>query len=167
MEALERLCRAKRLPLTMQRRVIYEAVMSRHDHPTAEDIYVTVRRRLPSLSRATAYRVLETLVRLGVIGKTSHPGSVARFDNSTERHHHLVCNQCEETTDLGDDLLKAVTLPDTRRLGFRIEDYSIHFKGLCSKCRSSLERGPRDVAGRKRVSRRRRPADRGSRLSGR
>ncbi len=155
MEALERLCREKRLPLTMQRRVIYEAVMSRHDHPTAEDIFVTVRRRLPSLSRATAYRVLETLVRLGVIGKTSHPGSVARYDNSTERHHHLVCVRCEETTDLDDGVLDAVTLPDTRRLGFRIEDYSIHFKGLCSKCRSSLERGPSHTAGRKRVSRKR------------
>ena len=135
LKTFERLCRARGVPLTVQRRVIYEAVLDHADHPTADDVYERVRRRLPGVSRTTVYRVLETLVRLGVIGKPSSPGSVARYDKSVDRHHHLVCVRCERTMDLEDPSLNRLKFPDTRLLGFTIADYSVHFMGVCQSCR--------------------------------
>ena len=135
LRAFERLCRERGLPLTVQRRVIYEAVLDGPGHPTADDVYEAVQGRLPGVSRATVYRVLETLAALRVIGKPSHLGSARRYDISTQRHHHLVCTRCERTIDLDDPTLDRLKLPNTRRLGFHIEDFSVHFSGLCQACR--------------------------------
>jgi Fur family peroxide stress response transcriptional regulator len=133
--ALRRACRDRGLPLTVQRRLIYEVILDQDGHPTAEEVYAAVRERLPGISRTTVYRTLETLVALGVIGKPAHRGSVARYDRSTQRHHHLVCVRCEQTVDLESPLLDRVKFPDTRGIGFQIADYSIHFTGLCGPCR--------------------------------
>lgn len=155
---MQRLCRERGVPLTVQRRVIFEAVLDHADHPTADDVYEDVRGRLPDISRTTVYRVLETLVRLGVIGKPPSPGSAARYDKSVDRHHHLVCVHCERTMDLDDLSLNRLKIPDTRRLGFTIADYSVHFMGVCQACRRhSSHAAPRSakrgtgVSGRRRA----------------
>src|SRR5512144_2336301 len=88
---LERVCRREGVPLTIQRRAVLEALLEHDDHPTADQILADVRGRLPGVSRTTVYRVLETLVGLGLAAKSCHPGSGARFDPETDRHHHLVC----------------------------------------------------------------------------
>ena len=141
MAALEAACRAEGLPLTVQRRVILEVLADRLDHPTADQIFAAVRRRMPDVSRTTVYRVLDTLVRLGLAVKTPHPGAAVRFDPRTERHHHLVCVGCDRVIDLHAPELDALPLPDTRRLGFEADDYSLHIRGLCAACRG-VRRSP-------------------------
>lgn len=131
----EALCRAQGLPLTVQRRVILEALASRDDHPTADEIFAAVQNRIPDVSRTTVYRVLDTLVGVGVAAKVCHPGASARFDARTDRHHHLVCRACGKVRDLEAPALNRLPLPDTRRRGFEIRDYSIHFLGTCADCR--------------------------------
>jgi Fur family peroxide stress response transcriptional regulator len=146
-EALAAACRAQGLPLTVQRRTILEVLAGRTDHPTADQVLAAVRRRMPDVSRTTVYRVLDTLVRLGLAVKTAHPGAAVRFDPRTERHHHLVCTDCERVIDLHAPELDALRLPDTRRLGFAVEDFSLHIRGLCSDCqeeRRIRRRRPRD-----------------------
>jgi Fur family peroxide stress response transcriptional regulator len=140
------------LPLTVQRRAILEALLRREDHPTAEQIFADVKTRIPEVSRTTVYRVLETLVELGLARKASHLGAAARFDPNTGHHHHLVCLRCDRVVDLEDARLDQLSLPDTRRTGFAISDYSVHFLGLCPQCRreQAEARTPREPARRKR-----------------
>lgn len=133
-------CRREGLPVTVQRRVILEALAGRDDHPTADQVYAQVRGRLPNVSRTTVYRVLETLVALGVARKTASPGAAARFDPRTHRHHHLVCSACEAIVDVHDPALDGLRLGSARRAGFDVEDYSVHFRGLCPKCRRQRRR---------------------------
>lgn len=134
-EQLAAVCRREGLPLTVQRRVILELLAARADHPTAEQILDDVRARLPGVSRTTVYRVLETLVRVGLAVKTCHPGNAVRFDPKTERHHHLVCVQCEKVIDVSGRAFNSLRPPDTRASGFEVTDYSIYFRGLCAECR--------------------------------
>ena len=135
MTALEVACRNSDLPLTVQRRVILQALVGREDHPTADQILRQVRKRLPEVSRTTVYRVLDTLVELGLAVKICSPGKGARFDPRTDRHHHLVCVQCEKVMDFEAPRLNLLPLPDTRTRAFDILDYSIHFRGLCAGCK--------------------------------
>jgi len=135
MTALEVACRNSDLPLTIQRRVILQALADRDDHPTADQILRQVRKRLPEVSRTTVYRVLDTLVDLGLAVKICSPGKGARFDPRTDRHHHLVCLQCEKVMDFEAPKLNGLPLPDTRTRAFDILDYSIHFRGLCADCK--------------------------------
>jgi Fur family peroxide stress response transcriptional regulator len=138
----EELCRARGLSVTVQRRVIFEALLGRSDHPTPDGVYERVKGRLPGLSRTTVYRVLETLVDIGVATKACAPGAAIRFDPLTHRHHHLICMRCEKLTDLEDDeVVSRVEWPDVRARAFQIHNYSIHFHGLCAACRRKAEPG--------------------------
>ena len=128
------ICRRHGLPLTVQRRVILEALAAHEDHPTTDRIFAEVRERLPGLSRTTVYRVLETLVKVGAARKVCHPGASARFEVKMSRHHHLVCLHCEKMVDLEDPSFDRIPLPAGRRLGFQVADYSIQFHGLCKDC---------------------------------
>jgi Fur family peroxide stress response transcriptional regulator len=149
---LEEACRRRGIPLTVQRRSVFAAVLGRSDHPTAEQVFQDIRAVVPGISRTTVYRALDTLVELGCVRKASHLGAAARFDPNTERHHHIVCRQCERVVDLGARALDRLPVPDLRKHGFVVDDYSVHFTGLCHVCR---RRGRAGVRRRSQSSRRR------------
>ena len=132
--SFEQECRARGLAVTVQRRTVFEELAGRLDHPTADPVYEAVHPRLPSLSRTTVYRVLDTLVETGFARKVHHPDAVVRFDPTTGRHHHLVCESCGNLVDLEDAVVPRVAIPDAKGTGFRIRDYSVSFNGLCSSC---------------------------------
>ena len=141
-QRLERFFAAHResgLPVTTQRRAVFEAILDRTDHPTAEQVCRAVRAGLPQISRMTVHRILGTFVSLGLLSKTCHPGSSARFDPKLHQHHHLVCLDCGDILDLEDPRLNQLPWPDVGRHGFQIEDYHIHFRGRCARCRKKLQ----------------------------
>lgn len=131
---LEKRCRAFGLSLTVQRRAILQSLASRSDHPTPDDVWSDVVARVPGVSRATVYRALDTLAQAGLILRASHPGSSARYDACVTRHHHLVCEKCGAMHDLTDPRLDAIEPPRLAGTGFRVKDYSVHFRGLCARC---------------------------------
>jgi len=133
----EKGCREHGLAMTIQRRAILDALSSRTDHPTADQIYEDIREKLKGVSRTTVYRVLETLVSIGVAKKISNPESKARFDADTNRHHHLSCLKCGMILDLHDTTLNDITVPDRLDDEFTILDYSITYTGFCARCRES------------------------------
>ena len=134
LEKAERICRRHALPLTVQRRMILEALAPRTDHPTADQILADVRKRAPEISRTTVYRVLEAFGRIGVARKVCHPGAAARYEIVRDRHHHLVCLVCGRMTDFEDPRLDQLPLPDSKANGFEVADYSIQFRGICARC---------------------------------
>lgn len=137
---IEKICREHSLPLTAQRRAVLET-LPKLSHPTVDEIWHDVQRHLPEVSRTTVYRILETFSGLKIIRKVCHPGAVARYEEKTTRHHHLLCSRCGKMTDLENPALDRVKIPGEES-GFRIEDYSIQFRGLCMKCAKALRAAP-------------------------
>ncbi|MBN1419268.1 MAG: transcriptional repressor [Planctomycetes bacterium] len=138
---LETVCRTRGLPLTVQRRIVLQAILGRTDHPTADAVFERVRAGHPEIARATIYRTLEKLVEFGVIAKVAHPGASIRYDPNVGRHHHLVCVKCGGMLDFEDAGLDGIPLPEGRVHGFEIADYSIHFRGICKECRKGRAGG--------------------------
>ena len=135
---LKRLCHERGIPFTLQRRITYEAILNRMDHPTADQIYNDVHTGYPDISRMTVYRVLDLLVELGFVKKVCHPGTGVRFDSNPRKHHHLVCYSCNEIIDFEDETLDALNQPSyADSLGFEIHDYSVQYQGYCSRCGKS------------------------------
>lgn len=134
LQEFEEKCRQKGLPVTMQRRVILEAVLQRDDHPTADQVYEAVQKRIPQLSRTTVYRVLDTLLELGVIRRVHLTGGTSRFDGMIRRHHHLVCICCGKIIDIHDERLNQLPLPRRKMQGFKAEDFSVQISGVCADC---------------------------------
>jgi len=145
------------LPVTTQRRAVFEVILDRTDHPTAEQLYREVRRQLPQISRMTVHRILGTFVSLGLVARTCHPGSAARFDPELGQHHHLVCLDCDRIIDVEDPRLNRLPWPEVNPHEFQIQDYLIHFRGRCARCRQNSRalRAGRKPAARLSLSRRR------------
>jgi Fur family transcriptional regulator, peroxide stress response regulator len=130
------------LPVTIQRRAVFEAILDRQDHPTAEQVYRSVRRDVPQISRMTVHRILATFVSLGLVAKICHPGSAARFDPKIHRHHHLVCLDCGAIIDVEDPRLNNLPRPQVSPRKFTIQDYHVHFRGRCGRCQQKARARP-------------------------
>jgi Fur family peroxide stress response transcriptional regulator len=138
-DEFRRLCREQGQPLTEQRLTVLEVVLDLDNHPTADQVHEAVTRRDPGVSRATVYRALESLARMGVITKACHPGKAVRYDSRTQTHHHLVCLRCDEVIDIIDDRLDALPVPDTSGFGFEVSDLRVQLRGICRRCRELEE----------------------------
>ena len=57
--------RANGQKVTSQRLMVFQAMEGRTDHPAAEDVFLTVRETLPTISRGTVYKILNELVEFG------------------------------------------------------------------------------------------------------
>jgi Fur family peroxide stress response transcriptional regulator len=132
---LEVQCHEQGIPCTFQRRIILETVLDRLDHPSADQVYEAVHGVGPGISRATVHRTLDFLVGLGLISKACHPGHIARYDATTESHHHLVCLHCDRMIDFYDERLEEPGIPDTSAIGFKVTDYRVQLRGICRECR--------------------------------
>lgn len=131
-EQLRERFKEKGVPLTHQRLAVYEELAGRHDHPSAEALYESLRRQYPSLSLATVYKTLQTLHEMGVVARVDSPAAQARYDAIVETHHHAVCTACGTIEDLFDPRLDS--LPAPKAAGFKFSGHSVHFHGLCAKC---------------------------------
>ncbi len=115
-----------------QRDAVLKDLQARYDHPTAEEVYLSVRKEMPSISLATVYRNLKLLESEGLILKIT-TGDSDRFDGHTHNHYHFTCNGCMRVLDLE----IGTTNPDTLPKNFDgvITGHSLMFFGLCSQCK--------------------------------
>ena len=63
---------------TLQKDIILRAVNKLRDHPTADMVYEEVVREYPRISKATVYRNLNQMAKLGQIHKVQIPNSADR-----------------------------------------------------------------------------------------
>ena len=118
---------------TRQRQLVLDAVRSRCDHPTAEDIYLQVRETDERVSRGTVYRNLNLLTEAGVITTVKTPGTT-RFDWRCDGHGHAVCRCCGAVADVMlpyDDGLDERAGLET---GFSVDAHNLVFEGTCPAC---------------------------------
>ncbi len=120
--------------MTSQRRVILEELKKHNIHPTADELYEIVRKRLPRISLGTVYRNLDTLSELGDIRKLELTGSQKRFDGDVRPHYHIRCSQCGRIDDVhlpAPGTLAASLRPAT---DYMVTGHQIEFNGLCPDC---------------------------------
>jgi Fur family transcriptional regulator, peroxide stress response regulator len=133
-KSFRELCQENGIAVTHQRQVLYEVMKSMHGHPSPEEVYARVKKKVPAISLATVYKNIHLFVESGVFRKMSlHHGSV-RVEMNDEPHHHMVCSKCSAITDIGEKELGLV--PKRNRLadGFLVERYSVDVIGVCAKC---------------------------------
>ena len=125
----------KGIRMTKQRRIILEELGNLRTHPTADELYEQVRRRLPRISLGTIYRNLELLSRRGVIRKLEFGGSQMRFDGDLRSHTHIRCMHCGRVDDLpaeaGITECDREILQDT---GYTVKERRVEFLGVCAEC---------------------------------
>lgn len=123
--------------VTRQRAAIYAALAETTSHPTAEDLYRTVKREHPMMSRNTVYYTLGVLRQAGLVQEVNVGHEVARFDGNVTVHHHLICLGCGQIVDVMDDGLNHLAIPSRQARGFHVLGHRVEFHGYCADCQQA------------------------------
>ncbi|HEY3315794.1 MAG TPA: transcriptional repressor [Bacillota bacterium] len=121
---------------TKQRQVILEELRKVKSHPTADEVYEMVKKKLPRISLGTVYRNLELLSDAGEIQTLELAGTQKRFDGEPATHYHVRCLNCGKVEDLDFSLdeLEGMEEKVRRETGYEVFGYRLKFLGLCPKC---------------------------------
>lgn len=120
--------------LTTQRQIILEELLKVTSHPTANEVYDMVRKRLPRIGLGTVYRNLELMAETGMILKLEVGGTQKRFDATVAPHYHVRCMQCGRVNDIDLPVLEDINETAARISKYQILGHHIEFTGICSDC---------------------------------
>lgn len=125
--------------LTPQRRAIVDTiVINEGKHLTAEEIYDEVKKDCPEIGLATVYRTILLLEEIGVVSRLHLNDGCSRYElvhsDEVHRHHHLICNVCNQVIEVKDDLLEEIEVKIEKEYGFKIVDHALKFYGVCHEC---------------------------------
>jgi Fur family ferric uptake transcriptional regulator len=126
--------------MTTQRAVILEELKKSKDHPTADEVYSLVKRRLPRVSLATVYRNLDLLTQAGMIQTVELGGCPRRYDGWTEDHIHVRCVECGRVEDVRDGIIGRARDRAAKISGYNIDGHHIEFTGYCPACNKKAGR---------------------------
>jgi len=120
--------------MTHQRQVILEELRKVQTHPSADEVYELVRKRIPRISLGTVYRNLEILSELGDIKKLESGGAPKRFDGNPDDHYHIRCMACGRIVDAPADIDFNIEEELLQATEFKIFGFKLEFIGLCPQC---------------------------------
>ena len=120
--------------LTSQRQVILEELTKVKSHPTANEMYDMVRKRLPRIGLGTVYRNLDLLAELGIIRKLEVGGEQKRFDGDITPHYHICCIKCNRVDDIFIKMDRGLEKSAASCCNYKILDHHVQFSGICNKC---------------------------------
>ncbi len=120
--------------MTSQRLVILTELRKTSAHPTADEIYIMVRKALPHISLGTVYRNLEILSEMGMLQKLECAGNQRRYDGNPEKHHHIRCIKCGKVSDVASDAVTEFAFSEENIPGFQVLDARFLFIGVCENC---------------------------------
>lgn len=124
------------LKYSRQRASIRDYLIHTHDHPTADMVYLHVRKEYPNISLGTVYRNLNLLADMGDILKITTPNGGDRFDGRTDPHYHITCSHCGNVYDLELPPEHRYEINDIANEHYdgEILSHSITFSGICRHC---------------------------------
>ena len=131
--------------ITSGREAILDVLSKSEKHLSAEDIYMKVYPKCPSIGLTTVYRTLDILAGLGLVFKFDFGDGRARYElaegpKGTRHHHHLICTRCNRIIDYTDFIDEEVELLNqtekglSKKYDFNITNHLIQFYGLCNNC---------------------------------
>ncbi|GAB7079304.1 Fur family transcriptional regulator [Megalodesulfovibrio paquesii] len=125
------------LACTPQRLAIYDVLMHATTHPTAEDVYQTVRSGMPTISRDTVYRTLTLFEELGLLERVQMSADCARFEPNLAPHHHLVCTGCGSVADFDWHEVESLPPPALPEGWDAPRRAHVVFRSMCPACRNN------------------------------
>jgi len=130
-EKYVKLLKENSIKITPQRLEILKYLDENRTHPTADQIYIELKEKNPSLSKTTVYNSVETLEKNDLIQSLSISGSESRYDFRNDMHHHFLCRKCGTIIDID---IECPNMGKMLRSGHKVEKVDGYFKGICKKC---------------------------------
>ena len=117
---------------TPQRQHVYDVLLLKRDHPTAEEVFIRARSGMPGISMATVYNCLDALVQSGLVRQVTVDRGATRFCPNMQEHCHFYCETCDQVFDI--ELPKDAPAPVALPRGFKATHFDLAIHGVCPDC---------------------------------
>lgn len=128
---------------TDQRQLVMDILIEyKNLHMRSEDISGILKQRGLNVGQSTVYRTLVMLENMKIIRKVDLGDKYTRYElynYSGCTHYHLICSNCGKIidgkiTEKEYHLMEKLEKQIYEVYDFKIEDYSVHFFGVCEYC---------------------------------
>jgi Fur family peroxide stress response transcriptional regulator len=123
-------CGAK---ITAPRIAILKLLENRHDHPSAEQIFLELKPDYPTLSIATVYSTAQLLAKGSMLRILSIDEKKVYYDPDMEEHGHFLCKGCKQLFDVRTDFSVRTSFVPTDGIS-SVDEAEIYYYGMCSSC---------------------------------
>lgn len=124
--------------LNTNARAVLDVLRASQGHPTALEVYESVRRARPRIGLATVYRILHQLTEQGLIKELEYGSGCSRYDACTRRHDHAICTECGALLDIPRDiqLSHEALQAAAQSTGFELGSHEVRIYGRCTTCQT-------------------------------
>ena len=129
---------AQGIRLTAQRRALIETIQDATSHLDAASLLELARKRDPNIDRATVYRTIELLKRLGMVDELDLMhlnGEKHYYEVKTQKDHlHLACFECGAIEEFASPTFERLKREIAEKNDFEIQVMRLEVGGLCKRC---------------------------------
>lgn len=130
-DRIEKLCLAKNMRMTDQRRVIARVLSAASDHPDVEELHRRAHAVDPHISIATVYRTVRLFEEAGIIDRLDFRDGRSRYEEHSDDHHdHLIDMKTGQVVEFVDAEIEALQEAIARKLGYRLVDHRLELYGM-------------------------------------
>lgn len=138
MDNITSIFREKKLKLTPQRIAVYKYLRSTKEHPSAEIIYKSLQPSYPTMSLATVYKALKTLVEVNLVQEINVGEGNFRYDGNVEPHPHVQCLTCGRVDDIEGISFFDLNTRIKDQTNYEILSHQLYFYGICPNCKGTV-----------------------------
>jgi Fur family transcriptional regulator, ferric uptake regulator len=121
---------------TKQRSSILNEFVKIEKHVSAEDLFVAVYKKHPSIGQATVFRTLKVLVDAGLAEPVELMDKTVRYEHKLrhDHHDHLICTVCGKIVEFFDDRIEALQNTVCKKEGYLMDRHRLEIFGVCPSC---------------------------------
>ncbi len=122
--------------LTSQRRAVLDALKDFKGHPSAEEVYLLVKKRNPKVALGTVYQALSVLEEIGLIEAKHWSDSPVRYDLNTEPHYDIRCTRCDEVAEIAGVEFEDFAARIRDNTAYEVTNAALVIEGVCPDCQT-------------------------------
>ena len=137
LERFRRHLKDRHLPVTRQRDLVAQTVLTSDEHLSVEAIQRRLKDQGEHVGTATIYRTLDVLVRSGLVRAHDFGEGFKRYEPMPQQahHEHLICLRCGKVVEFQNDRLERMIPIIADEHAFQHQRHRVEVYGLCRECR--------------------------------
>ncbi len=120
--------------LTSQRRAVLDALNDSKGHPSAEEVYLAVKKRNPRVALGTVYQALSVLEEIGLVEAKRWSETPVRYDLNTEHHHDIRCTRCGAVAEIPGVEFEDFAARFRENTPYQVTSAALVIEGVCPAC---------------------------------
>ncbi|BBE31367.1 transcriptional repressor [Tepiditoga spiralis] len=118
---------------TPNRVLIAEIILNATNHPSTDEIHLTLTKRGKNISFTSVYNIIKVLQKANLIKELKY-SERSRFDPNLKPHSHFICEICGKVYDVDGE--QNISVPN-EIMGMKVNEVEVIYRGICNNCKSN------------------------------